>query len=226
MGVFEMWSSPRMMWVISIDASSTTTAKLYSGVPSLRTITKSPPMLAVSISTSPRTRSCQATLAGLDPEAEGGSPALGLARGALLGGGIRAATDVPRRLVGCLLRLPVGVELLRRAVARVGEVTGEEVRGRRDVARAPLHLAIRRERPVVGAAGAVGSLVPADPEPVQVLEDVLLERDRVPREVGVFEAKDERAAGPAGVQVVEQRRPRRPDVQRAGRARGDADAGC
>ena len=42
--------------------------------------------------------------------------------------------------------------------------------------------------------------------------------------VRVLEAQDERAAGVPGVQVVEQRRPGGPDVERAGGARGDPDA--
>src|SRR4029077_19830661 len=82
-----------------------------------------------------------------DTEANRRALALGLALGALLGREIRAATDVPRRLVRSLLGLPVGVELLGRAVARVREVTREEVLRGRDVVRGPLHLAIRRVRP-------------------------------------------------------------------------------
>ena len=99
-----------------------------------------------------------------------------------LGRQVRAATDVPRRLVRGLLRLPVRVELLGRAVARIREVPGEQVRGGGGVARAPLHLAVRRERAAVVATGAVGALVPGDAEPVQVFEDVRLERDGAPGE--------------------------------------------
>ena len=44
------------------------------------------------------------------------------------------------------------------------------------------------------------------------------------RLVRVLEAQDERAAGVPREQVVEQRRPGGPDVERAGRARGDPDA--
>ena len=59
---------------------------------------------------------------------------------------------------------------------------------------------------------------------MQAVEDVLLVGDRAARLVGVLEAQHERAAGVAGVQVVEQRRPGGPDVERTGRARGDPDA--
>ena len=44
------------------------------------------------------------------------------------------------------------------------------------------------------------------------------------RDVGVLQAQDERAADVPGEQVVEQRRPGGPDVERPGRARRDADA--
>ena len=214
------------MWVISIDASSTTTAKWYSGVPSLRTITKSPPMLAVSISTSPRTRSCQVTTPACTRKRSTRPLARGLARRAFLGGEICASTDVSRRLVGGLLRLPVSVELLGGAIARVREIPRREVCRGFHVARGPLHLPVRRERSPVPATGAVGSLVPADPQPVEVLQDVRLERERVASEIGVLEPEDERAARSARVEVVEERRPRGPDVQGSGGARRDPDAGC
>ena len=59
---------------------------------------------------------------------------------------------------------------------------------------------------------------------MQPVEDVLLVGERAARLVRVLETKDERAAGVPGVQVVVERRPGRPDVERAGRARGDPDA--
>ena len=81
-----------------------------------------------------------------DAEAGGGSAALGLARGAFLGREIRAATDVVRRLMGRFLRLPVRVEVLGRAVARVGEILREQRRGSLGVALDALQLAVRRIR--------------------------------------------------------------------------------
>ena len=95
-----------------------------------------------------------------DPEAERAPAALGLARGPLLGGEVRAAADVARRLLGRLLRLPVGVELLGRAVARIGHVGGEEAVGGLGVERQPLHLAVRRVRAARRLAGDLGPLVP------------------------------------------------------------------
>ena len=58
---------------------------------------------------------------------------------------------------------------------------------------------------------------------MQAVEDVLLVLDGAAGDVGVLEAEDERPADVSGVQVVEERGPRRPDVERPGRARGDPD---
>ena len=57
---------------------------------------------------------------------------------------------------------------------------------------------------------------------MQPLEDVLLELERGAGLVGVLEPKHEGAAGLAREEVVEQRRPSRADVQRAGGAGRDA----
>ena len=59
---------------------------------------------------------------------------------------------------------------------------------------------------------------------MQSVEDVLLVGDRPARLVGVLEPQHERPARVARVQVVEQRRPGGPDMERTGRARGDPDA--
>ena len=159
-----------------------------------------------------------------DPEAQRPTPALRLARAALLWRQRRAATDVARWLLGRLLGLAVGVELLGRAEARIGEVVGEQPLGRGGIRRQALHLPIRSVRPACRLAGDLRSLVPGQAQPVQPVEDVLLELDRAARDVRVLEAQDERAADVPGVEVVEQRGPRGPDVERAGRARGDPDA--
>ena len=160
-----------------------------------------------------------------DAEAERAAPALGLAGAPLLGGQVRAPPDVARRLLGRLLGLAVRVELLGRAVAGIGEVVGEQALRGRGVARQALHLAVRRVRAAGRLAGDLGTLVPVQAQPVQPVEDVLLELERAAGDVGVLEAEDERAADVPGVEVVEQRRARGADVERAGRARGDADSG-
>ena len=162
--------------------------------------------------------------AGPDPESKRARPAVGDPRRPLLGGQRRAPSDVLRRQLGRLLGGPVGGELLGRAVAGIGQVDGQQPLGRRGIRRQPLHLAIRRVRSAGGLAGDLRALVPAQAEPVQAVEDVLLELDRAASLVRVLEAEDERAARVPGVQVVEQRRPGGPDVEWAGGARGDPDA--
>ena len=67
-------------------------------------------------------------------------------------------------------------------------------------------------------------LIPAQPEPVEAVEDVLLVGDRRASDVGVLEAEDERPARVPSVEVVEERRAGGPDVERAGGARRDPDA--
>ena len=159
-----------------------------------------------------------------DPEAQRAPAALRLAGRPLRWGQRRAAADIARRLLGGFLGLAVGLELLGRAEARIGEVVGEEPLGRRRVRRQALHLPIRRVRPTGRLAGHLGSLIPGQAQPVQAVEDVLLELDRAPSPVGVLEAEDEGAAGVPGVEVVEERGPGRPDMEGAGRAGRDPDA--
>ena len=159
--------------------------------------------------------------AGADAEPERSRTALGDASGALLGRQRRAPPDVLRRQLGRFLGGPVRGEFLGRAVAGIGQVHGEQALGGGGVRRQPLHLAIRRVRPAGGLAGDLGPLVPGEAQPVETVEDVLLELDRAAGLVRVLQAQDERAAGVPGVQVVEQRRPGGPDVERAGGARGD-----
>jgi nondiscriminating glutamyl-tRNA synthetase len=159
-----------------------------------------------------------------DPEAEGATATLRLALAAFVRRQMRAATDVARRLLRRLLGLAVGVELLGRAVAGVGEIVGEQALGGGRVRRQPLHLAVRGVRAASGFAGHLGAFVPIESQPVEPIEDVLLERDGAAGLVGVLEAEDERATDVARVEVVEKRGPRGPDVERPGRAWCDADA--
>src|SRR5439155_7634835 len=110
----------------------------------------------------------------------------------------------------CLLgRGPPRLELRRRAEAVVRLSLLQEAQGegtmRLDVA--------RLEK---------GALVPVDPQPAQPLEDrpdALLGRSLL---IGVLDPQDEGAAVAPGEQPVEQGGPRPPDVQEAGRARGEA----
>src|SRR4051812_25732628 len=81
------------------------------------------------------------------------------------------------------------------------------------------HLAIRRERSPGRLARDLRAFVPVQPQPVEAIEDVLLVCDRATGLIGVLEAEDEGAARVPGIQVVEQCRSRRPDVERTSRAR-------
>ena len=118
--------------------------------------------------------SSKATTPVADPEPDGRRPTLGDPVGPLLRCEGSTASDVARRLPGCLLRLPVGVELIGGAVAGIGAVGGQQpLRGDR-VGRQPEHLAVRRVRPARGLAGDLGAFVPVQAEPVQPIEDVLL----------------------------------------------------
>ena len=160
-----------------------------------------------------------------DAEAQDRAPALGLALGPFVGRQVRAATDVAGRQLGRLERLAIGGELLGRAVAGIRLVPLEEPRGGRRVAGQALHLAVGRVRTARFLAGHLGTLVPAQAQPVQAVEDVLLIGDRATDLVGVLEAQDERAADVPGMEEVEERRARRPDVERPGGAGRDPDAG-
>ena len=162
--------------------------------------------------------------AGPDAEADGRRTTLRLARGALVRRQRGAPADVAGRQPGRFLGLAVGIELFRRAVAGIGLVLGEQAPGRLGVERQAQHLAVRGERTAGGLARDLGPFVPAEPEPVQPVEDVLLERDRVAGLVGVLEAEHERPAGVPGVEVVEQGGARGADVERPGRTRSDAHA--
>ena len=96
--------------------------------------------------------------------------------------------------------------------------------GRRRVARRGAPSGGMARTGPVSSPGDAGALVPGDAQPVEPVEDVLLERLRAAGDVRVLEPEHERAAGVAGEQVVEQRRPRGPEVERPGGARRDPDA--
>src|SRR5262249_51886814 len=71
-------------------------------------------------------------------------------------------------------------------------------------------------------AADVGSLIPLEPQPAQVLEDAVLRLFRRSFGVGVLDAQDECTVVAAREEPVEERRARVPDVQRTGRARREA----
>ena len=159
-----------------------------------------------------------------DPEADDRLATLRLPVAPLGRGEVGAPADVVRRQVGRFLGRPVGRQLLRRAVAVVGLVLGQQPLGGRGVERQALHLAVRPVRAAGGQAADLRPLVPVQAQPVQAVEDVLLIGDRAARGVGVLQAQHERPAMPLGEQVVVERRPGRADMERAGGARRDAAA--
>ena len=96
------------------------------------------------------------------------------------------------------------------AVLLVGPSRGLQALQELGVDRRPLALAIRPKLPA-----GLGSLIPVEAEPGEILEDRRLE---------LWPAAAEDAPRVAGVEPVEQRRSRTPDVEKAGRAGGKADA--
>src|SRR4051812_5749259 len=78
----------------------------------------------------------------------------------------------------------------------------------------------------VGSARAagIGSLVPVEAEPPQVAQDGLLGLARRALDIRVLDAQDERPAGSAREQPVEQRGSRVADVELTGRAWGETEA--
>ena len=160
-----------------------------------------------------------------DPEAERGRPALGLARGPLAR---RSGARSDRRSAAAAWPPPAPSG--RRRAPRACSSRGRPCR-RRAAARRP------RRRAAAAASGGTGAYGPRAASPAtsgpssQCEARASAGRRGCPSRrrsssrglVGVLEAQDERAAGVAGEQVVEQRRPGRADVERPGRARRDPD---
>ena len=157
-------------------------------------------------------------------EAQGRAPALCLEGGPLGGRQQGATAVVARRLMSSLLATAHRVELFGGAVAGIRLVGSAKAGRRLFVQRQTLHLPIRTVGPVIGPAGNVGALVPGQAQPVQAVDDVLLEGDRRADGVGVLQPKDEDAALVASEQVVEQGRAGSPDVKRTGGTWRDSDA--
>ena len=170
--------------------------------------------------TSPRTRSSKVDV-GVVGHAEADDRAFARVDPAprLLPRETAAGAGVLRRAAGGERRLPLGVELLRRAEAVIGVIAGEQLVGVRRVEVQPLRLAVRAVRAV-----DVGALVPVEPEPAKILEDADLRLARRALGVGVLDAQDERAVLAVCQQPVEQRRARVADVQLAGRARSKSES--
>ena len=163
--------------------------------------------------------------AGPDPEAQGAAAALGLAsRRARPASGPRSgrgSAPAASRPPG-----PCGPPRAPRACSsrdRPRPSASRSAGGGRVVVQAG-HLAVRARTVPPPPRRHARALVPGDAQPVEAVEDVLLERRGAAGDVRVLEAQDERAAGVPGEQVVEQRGARGADVEGPGRAGRDADA--
>src|SRR5437899_1687900 len=79
----------------------------------------------------------------------------------------------------------------------------------------PLALEIRPVLSFAGARGvpADGSLIPIQPEPAQAIQDDIDGFLRVSRDIRVFDAENERAAGMSCIKPIEQSRPCPANVQ-------------
>ncbi len=102
------------------------------------------------------------------------------------------------------------VDRLASAVAVVEVTRGEQLRGGVVVALAPLGL-------------QVGTLVPADPEPVERIENACRPEGVASLPVGVLDAEHEGPAALVGEEPVVKRRTRPADVEEAGRGGSEPD---
>src|SRR5690606_8637308 len=113
--------------------------------------------------------------------------------------------------------LPLGVELLLRAVAAVRLAGGDEALGRLPVALLTFTLEVGAE-----LAADLRSLVPVEAEPAQGVEDGPHAVEAGALLVRVLDAQHEGAALAAGPEPVEQRRARAADVQITAGGGGEA----
>ena len=131
--------------------------------------------------------------AGWQEEAQRRHAALALARRPLRRRERAAAAVVARRLAALELLGTPRLQLIGRAVARIGAPRSPQGRGVEVIALAASRLEVGRV-----ATALLGALVPGEAEPAQAAEDGgggLVGRAR---RVGVLDAQHERAAVPAG----------------------------
>ena len=130
-----------------------------------------------------------------------------------------ARPRVARRLPRGNRGLALGLEALGGTEAVVRAASVDERGGVQAVQVKPLRLPVGTMRPA-----DVRALIPLQAEPSEILENRRLRLARGPLDVGVFDAQDERSAGSARHQPVEQGRARIADVEMAGGAWGEADS--
>ena len=132
---------------------------------------------------------------------------------------LRAPARVFRRQIVRERLFALGVELLGRAEAVVRAPFLDEHARARLIFPEPLGRSVRPHR-----SADLRPLIPVQAEPAQILEDHRVGVGRRALDVGVFDAKDERAVLPARQQPVEERCADVADVQVPGRARSESDA--
>src|SRR5690606_35816218 len=143
----------------------------------------------------------------------------------LLGGEVAAVPVVARWELVLLLLLADGLQALRGAETAVGVAILDQPLRDLGVAVLALALDIRRVR-----AADVRPLIPLEPEPAEAVHQVLDRAFDESLAVGVLDAEDELArlalarCLPVGEEHVVHDEAGAADVQRAGRARGKADA--
>ena len=166
---------------------------------------------------SPRTRSVKVTSSSGIRTRSTGLPALGLERGELLVGQV-AVEVVVAELGVAAGGVVAGLDFLRGGVALVGVAGLHELGDDVLVDVQALRLAVRLVR-----AAHLDALFPADAEPFQRLEQLLVALLGVARRVRVLDAEDEGALGVPRVGPVEQGGADQADVRGAGRRRAEPD---
>ena len=113
--------------------------------------------------------------------------------------------------------LAIEIELFLRAEAVVRVAGAQQLLGVGRVEVQPLRLSVR-----TAAAADVWPFIPIEAEPSQVADDPGFRFNRRSLDVGVFDAEDERPAGPAREKPIEHGGAHVADVQVAGGAGGEA----
>ena len=105
------------------------------------------------------------------------------------------------------------------AKAQIRLALGQQALGILAINRNAIRLAVRRER-----SARVGTLIPIQAQPFQIIHELRFKARLTAFDISIFNAQNHRATGFAGVEPVDQRRPRISDVQLTGGRGGKANA--
>src|SRR5262249_25558861 len=122
-----------------------------------------------------------------------------LALRALLAGQVAAGARIARRLAGHALELSRQLELLGRAIARIGAARNLEAREQRGVERAALGLRIGS-----GRSADVGTFVPFQAQPLEVGQELVEKLSAAALDIGVLDAQNKASAGFARPETTEE----------------------